>query len=841
MVPRWVDDDDPYPDRPGDIGQPVDPRVPPGAGGGGGGGFYVRELDPDSDPVGTWRVDVRNQGAKDALVSFAVDYPETIQTLRETRIPFQLLNRAFRQAMLALGLRFKIDDGRARVTFDSGFKALTGVSDLNFAVNDALKDINLEQYSITIGNDDGIPTIFAGFDLEERGNELEWHLFQGDLSDMAVCMKVGISYGYVRHDFFKTAMYREGPRVFPNPLDLFTTLDANPQISSHWFPFIDLIFPTWLWGGSQAMLQAHVNEAIAEADLALRSALQHAAPYFHDVLVHLVERDHVLHSVRADADAMIVRHHAKPDPRDFMIAAVPDDLGGTDAVGVERRGAEQEEIGVVGIPGRTDSLAVERGGTPEDEIELADISDSTDAVLMERVGAAEERVTPPGTAPTRPRLARPGEGGQRESEIDHIVFLMLENRSFDHMLGYRGLAQSTVNGLDGNESNLLRDDIAPYPVFHLSATSGIRSPDHGYEATLEQIANGNMTGFVKNYAKRSGVVDPSLVMSYYTGTELPMYEFLANNYAICDNWHSSHPGATQCNRFCAVMGSTPELDNFDVADRRLAYFDGKTVFDHLTELGVDWVYAEGNVGFLRMFDRYRLDVEHVIPFDDDYRLGLPDTFVARVKNGRLPSVSFIDPRYIDVPPEWAANDDLPPADVCRGQELVRDLYKLLSEAWQTWPRTLLVITYDEHGGFFDHEPPIGMALSKDPTPVPRVHPAGSDHLGVRVPAFLVTPWIDARTVVHTLFDHTSIIKTILERFAPGFPIADAFGARTAGANGLLSGLRGTVRVDVPQIPDIDCSGPVAFPEPAVGLERDDFHVGMRLLGVPRAYRERVVR
>ncbi len=409
-------------------------------------------------------------------------------------------------------------------------------------------------------------------------------------------------------------------------------------------------------------------------------------------------------------------------------------------------------------------------------------------------------------APGRPAAHRSRRGprrGLREGEIDHIVFLMLENRSFDHMLGYRGLATTNVNGLTGAESNLLDEGISPYKVFHLRKTYGIRSPDHGFEATLEQIDGGRMDGFVRNYDRRPGVVDPSLVMSYYTGAELPMYEFLANNFAICDNWHSSHPGETQCNRFCAITGQTPELDNLDVTDGRLAYYDGHTIFDSLTDLDVDWVYAEGNIAFLRMFDRYRIDIEHVIPFRDDFNQGIADTFEQRVLDGRLPSVSFVDPRYIDVPPQWDANDDLPPADVCRGQALVRHLYRLLSDAEGTWKRTLLVITYDEHGGFYDHSPPIGTPLSADPNPVPRVHPDGAKHLGVRVPTFVVTPWIDAGTVLHNVFDHTSIIKTILERFAPGFAIADVFGPRAAAANHLLADLRQTARVDKPEPPGFE--------------------------------------
>lgn len=191
--------------------------------------------------------------------------------------------------------------------------------------------------------------------------------------------------------------------------------------------------------------------------------------------------------------------------------------------------------------------------------------------------------------------------------------------------------------------------------------------------------------------------------------------------------------------------------------------------------------------------------------------------------------------------DWDANDDLPPADVCRGQELVRGVYDLLSNV-STWDHTLLVITYDEHGGFFDHSVPAGMPGSAHPTSFPRVHPLGADHLGVRVPTFVVSPWIDAGTVIKTLFDHTSILKTIIERFAPAqFPIADVFGQRAATANELLSELKWTtVRQDQPPIPEIECHSRTSPAGPTAQLDGTDFVTSMRLLGLPPLYRGRLV-
>ena len=415
----------------------------------------------------------------------------------------------------------------------------------------------------------------------------------------------------------------------------------------------------------------------------------------------------------------------------------------------------------------------------------------------------------------------------------------MENRSFDHMLGYRHFAHPQVNGLTGNEPNP-NPHGPPYDVYHLPVTAGLVSPDHGFEATLEQIAGGAMSGFVENYAKRSGVVDPGVVMGYYDSTDLPMYEFLASNFAICDAWHSAHVGETQCNRFATLTGTTPELTNLPLSDQRVAYYDGFTIFDYLSQEGIDWAYAEGNIAFLRWFDKYRIDISHVIPYRDDFNQDIDDTFVQRVADGKLPSVSFIDPRFIDVPPDWDADDDLPPADLCRGQHLVSHVYTMLSSNAMTWPKTLLLVTYDEHGGFFDHVTPPGMPTSRHPEPFPPIHPDGPHHLGVRVPAFVVSPWVDGDTVFHTTYDHTSILKTILQRFAPAdFPIEEFFGPRAAAANGLLSEqLRTSPRRQQPPhapfIPDCQQIGPTG---PSAELD-DDFHMSMRLLGLPGKYRDR---
>jgi phospholipase C len=284
---------------------------------------------------------------------------------------------------------------------------------------------------------------------------------------------------------------------------------------------------------------------------------------------------------------------------------------------------------------------------------------------------------------------------------------------------------------------------------------------------------------------------------------------------------------------------TPEVDNFHLDDERLGYVDDLSIFDLLSVFGVDWVYAEGNVGFIRLFDRFRLDTQNVIPYADYHGLGKEGTFLDRFASERLPAVTFIDPRFTDIPPTADANDDLPPADVLDGQALVKQVYELLRSN-PAWPRTLFIVTYDEHGGFFDHVPPPGTKKAADSSPQPRVHAdEGADHLGVRVPTFLISPWVEAGQVVSTPLDHTAIVRTITERFVSTAHAAGSFGPRAAASTSLFGTLtRDTPRTDEPVLPTVPAGkGGTHLPVP---IESDDFSTGMRLLGVAPSLRARLL-
>jgi phospholipase C len=349
-------------------------------------------------------------------------------------------------------------------------------------------------------------------------------------------------------------------------------------------------------------------------------------------------------------------------------------------------------------------------------------------------------------------------------------------------------------------------------------------PHHEHDHVVAQVAGGTMRGFAGDFISRFPNVDPQFAMQFYTDEHVPVFDALAATYTICDRWFCSHPGPTQPNRFCTLSGHTPVVDNFAFDDPILGYLRMPTLFDVLTGAGIDWVYYEGDIGFLRTYDRYRLDDEHVIPFDDP-----ADGFLRRAELGLLPPVTFIDPNFTDIPPAKAANDDHAPADLRQGQRLIRDIHDALTGSVH-WSRTLFVVTYDEHGGFYDHVAPPGTPPSDQPQAVPPVHPTGDSFFGPRVPTFAISPFVGPGRVDSTVFDHTSIAATILRRFVGEIP--PELGPRPATANHL----GGLLSLDEPRRPS-----PLAIrlPSPATrrfdDTRRDphDFRASMRALAQPK--------
>jgi phospholipase C len=437
------------------------------------------------------------------------------------------------------------------------------------------------------------------------------------------------------------------------------------------------------------------------------------------------------------------------------------------------------------------------------------------------------------------------------ADINHIVVLMQENRSFDHMLGHLRLNGSRfdIDGLTGGESNTLSGAPQSLPIARLASTRFNFSPDHRHEPVLRQIANGAMTGFADSFHEHHPDADPQQIMGFYDAEQASAFDQLAAGFTVCNRWFASHPGPTFPNRFCAVTGRTPIVDNFDVEDPILGYVELETIFDFLeNEVKVPWRYFEHDVGFLRMFDKFRFNDNRVVNFHDDR-----DGFAALIERQKLPQVSFIDPNFTDLPPLTEANDDLAPADIRAGQHLAATIYNLLISDRSIWRRTLFVITYDEHGGFFDHVPPPGtigfakrfpqligvppLSAGGDVAPVflpdgQKPHPEAKRFMGVRVPALVVSPWVPERSASNVIFDHTSIMRTIFERFNNG-NVPDRFGPRVTEANHLGSLLSlGEPRLDVPPIDQKSVGLPSTRSAATTSSETDDYRLIMSRFAFP---------
>jgi phospholipase C len=394
----------------------------------------------------------------------------------------------------------------------------------------------------------------------------------------------------------------------------------------------------------------------------------------------------------------------------------------------------------------------------------------------------------------------------RLEQVEHVVVVMLENRSFDHMLGYLSLpveqggkGRVDVDGFEGPAVNVNHLDGTPFPIHHLDYTKfkdETEDPDHSGKSVDEQLSGDN-GGFVENFARISKEralashehpPEPGLVMGYYDGEDLPVYDHLAAEYCVVDRWFSSVPGATWPNRLYSVAGRAEGSHD----DKSPPLYELPSFPRYLDEHKVDWRWYSFDPATLRAADpKYRLTHHDHFAFVDSRKLSIGEraagklmeegpSFLDDVANGNLPPVSWIDPRFKDLRvlgPD--SNDDHPPSDLTAGQDLILTIYHALSAA-DSWSKTLLVITYDEHGGFYDHVTP----------PAAVDENAEFQRLGVRVPALVVSPLVAQGSTSSELlgadfhFDHTSIIKTILTRFCNDDGQIPEMTARVAAANHL---------------------------------------------------------
>ena len=293
----------------------------------------------------------------------------------------------------------------------------------------------------------------------------------------------------------------------------------------------------------------------------------------------------------------------------------------------------------------------------------------------------------------------------RLDNIDTIVVVMMENRSFDHLLGHlrqrrSGAGYTGFTGDEVNEINGVTPGVRMLPATQAnipgSVTAIPNSPEHGIDHVIPQIDGGRMSGFAQDYENRypdDGI--GQWVMTYYTEAELPTYYQLADRFTVCDHWFASHPGDTWPNRWTTLSGHTPFLQNPPIDEPSIGFMPQPTIFDLLDSRGIDWRVFESDLSLLRTFARYRLDATHLVPFvdpDDHSR-----NFEVIARAGKLPPVVFVEPNFSDVPPLSTADDDLSPVDLAKGQRFVASVFDALSTSTQ-WAHTLMIVVYDEHGG-----------------------------------------------------------------------------------------------------------------------------------------------
>jgi phospholipase C len=366
---------------------------------------------------------------------------------------------------------------------------------------------------------------------------------------------------------------------------------------------------------------------------------------------------------------------------------------------------------------------------------------------------------------------------QPADPVKHVVLLMFENHSFDQMLGCFKEVYSDLAGVDPKNPGVNQADGKEVRQAPTTERQMILDPRHEVNHVLGQMADHN-GGFVTDFAKARPDSTPEqrqFVMGYYPLDFLPTLHGLAREYLICDHWFSSLPGPTWPNRFFALTGTSSGRVNMPEDGEHGADIEGwfqqeqATIFDRLSEKGVSWKIYFHDIpqSICLVHQRTPERIARYFPVAQFYE----DT---RGPEADFPAFCFIEPDYNGV----TENDDHPPHDVMKAQNLLADVYNALRANPELWASTLLVVLYDEHGGFYDHvEPPVAVP------PDGHHEEYNFDRLGIRVPALLVSPWVD-QGFDATAFDHTSLLKYLTEKWGLG-----PLGNRTAQATSIGSLLK----------------------------------------------------
>ena len=375
------------------------------------------------------------------------------------------------------------------------------------------------------------------------------------------------------------------------------------------------------------------------------------------------------------------------------------------------------------------------------------------------------------------RLPNPASSG-----IDHIVVVVMENRSFDHYLGW-------LPGAVGKQAGLkyADDKGVLHPTHHLTERQGcgFNDPDHSYEGGHLQLNGGKCDGF------RRGKND-DFALGYYTAQDLPFYAPFVGQATVFDHWFCSILSQTYPNRYYTHSGRTDQIDNSMVQNSM------PTIWDRLSAAGVSANYYFNDLPFLALWG------EKYIPISRSF-----ETFLAQAASGTLPSFSYIDPFFLGEG-QGGSNDDHPHADIHRGQAFLSLIANAVANS-PLWSKTALVITYDEWGGFFDHVTPPRLpddAPTKD---------FDRNQAGFRVPSFVFSPFARRGGIDHGVYDHTSILKFVEWRWGLA-PLAP----RDAAARNIAYALDfAKPNLSVPSLPTVVDPGPHLCGSPDTGMALEE--------------------
>ncbi|KAJ6804364.1 non-specific phospholipase C3-like [Iris pallida] len=372
------------------------------------------------------------------------------------------------------------------------------------------------------------------------------------------------------------------------------------------------------------------------------------------------------------------------------------------------------------------------------------------------------------------------------SRIKTVVVLVQENRSFDHMLGWMKSLNPEIDGVTGQESNPLSTADPSSKLVRFTDTAEYVDPDpgHSIQAIYEQVygvpfSAGTtpitpdtpplMNGFAQQAeSEKEGMSET--VMSGFRPDAVPVYKELVASFAVCDRWFASMPSSTQPNRLYVHSATSHGLTS-NVTKTLIEGLPQKTIFDSLHDeghsFGIYYQYPPSTLFYSTTLDELR-SLRKLKYIGNFHQFDL--SFKDHCKKGKLPNYVVVEQRYFDLD-ILPGNDDHPSHDVSEGQKFVKEVYEALRSSPQ-WNEMLFIVTYDEHGGFYDHVPtPVGVP-SPDGIIGPEPFYFKFDRLGVRVPAIFISPWIEAGTVVHrpsgpypsSEFEHSSIPATVKKIF-----------------------------------------------------------------------------